>query len=66
MPSKDKHDMQKALSWALRELGKRDASSVEEFLSQQLQDLAARVRREAIFGAILEYGTSPHPHPGQG
>lgn len=43
----DPDDMvQKALSWALRELSKRDAQSVREFLSRHRGVLAARVIRE--------------------
>jgi 3-methyladenine DNA glycosylase AlkD len=43
----DRDDMVvKALSWALRELGKRDAGAVRRFLSQNQDRLAARVRRE--------------------
>jgi 3-methyladenine DNA glycosylase AlkD len=43
----DPHDMvQKALSWALRELAKRDSASVRSFLSGQESKLGARVRRE--------------------
>jgi 3-methyladenine DNA glycosylase AlkD len=36
----------KALSWALRELSKRDERAVESFLSRHSDDLPARVRRE--------------------
>jgi 3-methyladenine DNA glycosylase AlkD len=36
----------KALSWALRELAKRDARAVRRFLSQHQVHLASRVRRE--------------------
>jgi 3-methyladenine DNA glycosylase AlkD len=36
----------KALSWALRELGKRDARAVEGFLSRCQDRVASRVRRE--------------------
>jgi 3-methyladenine DNA glycosylase AlkD len=43
----DRDDMVvKALSWALRELGKRDARAVRRFLSQHQDRLASRVRRE--------------------
>ena len=43
----DRHDLVvKALSWALRELAKRDAESVRFFLSSQADKLAARVIRE--------------------
>jgi 3-methyladenine DNA glycosylase AlkD len=43
----DRDDMVvKALSWALRELAKRDARAVRRFLSQHQVCLAARVRRE--------------------
>jgi len=36
----------KALSWALRELAKRDQISVRRFLNQHKDQLAARVIRE--------------------
>jgi 3-methyladenine DNA glycosylase AlkD len=43
----DRDDMVvKALSWALRELGKRDAGAVRRFLSQNQDRVASRVRRE--------------------
>jgi 3-methyladenine DNA glycosylase AlkD len=43
----DRHDMvEKALSWALRELAKRDSASVRFFLSEQHAKLGARVKRE--------------------
>jgi 3-methyladenine DNA glycosylase AlkD len=43
----DRDDMVvKALSWALRELSKRDADAVENFLRTEDARLAARVRRE--------------------
>lgn len=43
----DRDDMVvKALSWALRELSKRDPESVREFLTQHKNELAARVSRE--------------------
>jgi len=42
----DRHDMvEKALSWALRELSKRDAASVIKFLNET-DNLGARVKRE--------------------
>jgi hypothetical protein len=44
---KDRDDMVvKALSWALRELSKRDRRAVQAFLREQDGVLAARVRRE--------------------
>lgn len=44
---KDRHDMVvKALSWALRELAKRHAKPVQEFLEKYEDKLAARVVRE--------------------
>jgi 3-methyladenine DNA glycosylase AlkD len=44
----DRDDMVvKALSWALRELAKRDPAAVREFLAQKQHNLAARVIREA-------------------
>lgn len=43
----DRDDMVvKALSWALRELAKRDQISVRRFLNQHREQLAARVTRE--------------------
>jgi len=36
----------KALSWALRELSKRDPTSVAAFLREHEMRLASRVRRE--------------------
>jgi hypothetical protein len=43
----DRDDMVvKALSWALRELAKRDPSAVDTFLGKQGDSLSARVRRE--------------------
>lgn len=43
----DRDDMVvKALSWALRELSKRDAKAVDRFLSEHRGELAARVTRE--------------------
>ena len=43
----DKDDMViKALSWALRELSKRDHESVRRFMEKHDELLAARVRRE--------------------
>ena len=43
----DRDDMVvKALSWSLRELGKRDATSVRLFLSQYQDRVASRVMRE--------------------
>jgi 3-methyladenine DNA glycosylase AlkD len=43
----DRDDMvEKALSWALRELAKRDPAAVSQFLQELEQQLAPRVRRE--------------------
>jgi 3-methyladenine DNA glycosylase AlkD len=43
----DRHDLVvKALSWALRELAKRDPESVRQFLSDHRDQAAARVLRE--------------------
>ena len=43
----DRHDMVvKAMSWALRELAKRDAAAVKAFLRTHGEGIAARVRRE--------------------
>jgi 3-methyladenine DNA glycosylase AlkD len=44
---RDRHDMVvKALSWALRELSKRDPPAVSAFLDRHSQQLAPRVLRE--------------------
>jgi 3-methyladenine DNA glycosylase AlkD len=52
----DHHDMiQKALSWALRELSKRDRNAVYSFLDQYGNRLASRVVREV--NHKLEFGT---------
>ena len=43
----DRDDMVvKAISWALRELAKRDPDAVRDFLEEHADHLAARVRRE--------------------
>jgi 3-methyladenine DNA glycosylase AlkD len=43
----DRDDMvEKAVSWALRELGRQDAGPVKAFLKEQGDRLGARVRRE--------------------
>jgi 3-methyladenine DNA glycosylase AlkD len=47
MAAADHEDMvAKALSWALRELAKKNASEVRRFLASHNDDLAARVKRE--------------------
>jgi 3-methyladenine DNA glycosylase AlkD len=52
----DHHDMiQKALSWALRELSKRDREAVAAFLDRHRDKLAGRVLREVTHK--LEFGT---------
>jgi len=52
----DHHDMiQKALSWALRELSKRDREAVISFLRKHEKRLAKRVLREV--NHKLEFGT---------
>jgi 3-methyladenine DNA glycosylase AlkD len=52
----DHHDMiQKALSWALRELSKRDRNTVYSFLEHYENRLANRVLREV--NHKLEFGT---------
>ena len=52
----DHHDMiQKALSWALRELSKRDREAVLGFVDRHQNKLAGRVLREVTHK--LEYGT---------
>jgi 3-methyladenine DNA glycosylase AlkD len=43
----DRDDMVvKAMSWALRELAKRDPAAVRRFMKEEGGDLAARVKRE--------------------
>ncbi len=49
----------KALSWALRELAKRDPASVRRFLAEEGERLAARVRREV--GSKLDTGLKNRP-----
>jgi 3-methyladenine DNA glycosylase AlkD len=46
----DDHDdmVQKALSWALRELSKRDKEPVHEFMEKHWDRLTGRVRREVM------------------
>lgn len=52
----DHHDMiQKALSWALRELSKRDREAVYSFMDRHRNSLANRVVREV--NHKLEFGT---------
>jgi 3-methyladenine DNA glycosylase AlkD len=52
----DRDDMVvKALSWALRELAKRDRASVERWLRRQGERVPARARREV--GNLLRAGT---------
>ena len=52
----ERHDMiQKALSWALRELSKRDREAVSEFLERFGDRLAKRVVREVSHK--LDFGT---------
>ncbi len=53
---KDHHDMiQKALSWALRELSKREPRAVQEFMERHHNALAGRVVREV--NHKLKFGT---------
>jgi 3-methyladenine DNA glycosylase AlkD len=52
----ERHDMiQKALSWALRELSKRDPEAVRKFMDQHGKRLANRVVREV--NHKLDFGT---------
>jgi 3-methyladenine DNA glycosylase AlkD len=56
----DRDDMVvKALSWALRELAKRDPAPVRVFLATESHRLAALVRREVL--NKLTYGTKAIP-----
>jgi hypothetical protein len=60
----DRDDMVvKALSWALRELAKRDPASVSRFVTEADARLASRVRREVK--AKLETGRKVRPRPVQ-
>jgi 3-methyladenine DNA glycosylase AlkD len=38
--------VEKALSWALRELGKREPAAVRDFLARHGATLGARIKRE--------------------
>ena len=52
----ERHDMiQKALSWALRELSKRDREAVYSFMERNEKRLANRVLREV--NHKLDFGT---------
>ena len=52
----DHHEMiQKALSWALRELSKRDRKAVADFIAKHENQLARRVIREV--NHKLDFGT---------
>ncbi len=52
----ERHDMiQKALSWALRELSKRDRDAVSEFMESYESRLSSRVIREVTHK--LDFGT---------
>ena len=58
----DRDDMVvKALSWALRELAKRDRESVRRFMRKEDARLASRVRREVT--SKLETGYKVRPRP---
>jgi 3-methyladenine DNA glycosylase AlkD len=58
----DRDDMVvKALSWALRELAKREPASVECFIRDEQRRLAPRVRREVT--SKLETGRKTRKRP---
>ena len=65
----DDHDdmIEKALSWALRELAKRDPDAVRRFLSVRMTVIAPRVRREVTnkleTGLKHPYGPQPGQRP---
>ena len=65
----DDHDdmVEKALSWALRELAKRDPLAARRFLSVHLTEVAPRVRREVTnkleSGVKHPYGPQPGQRP---
>ncbi len=65
----DDHDdmIEKALSWALRELAKRDPDAVRRFLSVRMTEVAPRVRREVTnkleTGLKHPYGPQPGQRP---
>lgn len=59
----DRDDMVvKAMSWALRELGKRDPASVRSFLTKHKDRIAARVRRE-VMNKLTTGRKSPRRRP---
>lgn len=53
----------KAMSWALRELVKRDPDSVIEFLEREDTRLAAQVKRE-VLNKLITGKKNPKPEPG--
>lgn len=56
----DRDDLvEKALSWALRELSKRDRQAVEAFIAEMDDGLAARVKREVRNKLITGLKTPP-------
>jgi 3-methyladenine DNA glycosylase AlkD len=55
--------VEKALSWALRELGKRHPAAVRDFLARHDGALGARVRREV--GNKLGTGLKNPRRPGK-
>ncbi len=60
----DRDDMVvKALSWALRELAKRDPESVRRFLRKEDGRLASRVRREVTSKLETGYKVRPRRKP---
>jgi 3-methyladenine DNA glycosylase AlkD len=59
----DRDDMVvKALSWSLRELGKKDAQAVRNFLSQNQDRVASRVMRE-VTNKLTTGKKTPHRGP---
>jgi len=59
----DRDDMVvKAMSWALRELAKRDPEAVRWFLAEHANDLAARVVRE-VRNKLATGLKNPKPRP---
>jgi 3-methyladenine DNA glycosylase AlkD len=61
------HDemVEKALSWALRELAKREPDAVRRFLSRRVTDIGARVRREVTNKLETGHKHPYGPQPGQ-
>jgi len=53
------HMVVKALSWALRELARHDASAVAGFVDRHATDIAPRVRREVVHKLTTGFKSRP-------